>query len=410
MQNLIYRAEETVPPNKGFFGATILSTMSVFIILYIAVILPLIPDDGTGRMENILLWPLLAVLIFVIVLRNSSLLDYKFFFSLPIMSLIAYFAFAAASITWAYAPDFALSRVVVQFLAFTVVVVPFALPISSKYLILGVHLCLAIAFGLAAVYVLTTPPTPIGHTGYFSHKQELGCIVAIGIIIASYELLQKTWRSVLGIIMICLGAWLITESQSKSALAYSLFALGGSFLILLLCKILLLTPAYIVGAITVAFSLVSNPTQRIGWWLYGDPTLTGRTDIWAFINYQISLKPWWGWGFHSYFFVPNSPMRQAGGFVAEMPSAHSGYLTLQLETGQIGYWIFLVFIYSSLHVLEKVRRVDPVRAWCYLSVELFAILLNITDCYWLELYPLWLLYLLVVADSVRYSRGLPNLR
>ena len=86
-----------------------------------------------------------------------------------------------------------------------------------------------------------------------------------------------------------------------------------------------------------------------------------------------------------------------------MPSSHSGYLELKLETGRIGYWIFLVFIYSSLHLLERVRRKDPIRAWLFLSFELFAVLNNLLDSSWLILTHFWVLYLIVVAESVRYS-------
>ena len=66
-----------------------------------------------------------------------------------------------------------------------------------------------------------------------------------------------------------------------------------------------------------------------------------------------------------------------------MPSSHSGYLELRLETGRIGYWIFMVFIYASLHLLEYVRRKDPVRAWGFLSIQLFAVMINLLDSNWL---------------------------
>jgi exopolysaccharide production protein ExoQ len=164
-----------------------------------------------------------------------------------------------------------------------------------------------------------------------------------------------------------------------------------------------LTPAYIVAAVVIASMFVNNPIERLGYRLYGDATLTGRTGIWGFIEYQISQKRWFGWGFHSYYFVPNSPHSAAPGYIRDMPSSHSGYMELRLETGRIGYWIFLVFIYSSLHLLEHVRRKDPVRAWCFLSFELLAILINLLDSHWLTLTPSWLLYLIVVAESVRYS-------
>ena len=63
-----------------------------------------------------------------------------------------------------------------------------------------------------------------------------------------------------------------------------------------------------------------------------------------------------------------TPTGRREGILRQMPSSHSGFLELLLETGRIGYWIFLVFIYASLHCLERVRRKDPVRAWFYLSV------------------------------------------
>jgi O-antigen ligase len=380
-----------------------LAIIPVSIIGYILLVLPFIESgEGKARVENILFWPAAAVLTLTLVFKNWARIDRRFFLSMPIISLIAYFVFAAASVTWAYNPDFAFDRLLLQVLAFIVLVVPYALPITTKYAIPGAHLCFAIALAVSAVYVLTTPPSPIGHMGYFLHKQELGLLSALGIILSSHELLHRGWRRLVALIAIGLGFWLVFESQSKSSLAFALVAVFCSWLTLLLCKRTHLTPAFIVAAVVVASMFVSNPIEKIGYRLYGDATLTGRTGIWGFIGYRISHKPWLGWGFHSYYFVPNSPQNEAPGYIRDMPSSHSGYLELKLETGRIGYWIFLVFIYSSLHLLERVRRKAPVRAWCYLSIELFVILMNLTDTNWLVLNSGWMLYLLMVADSVRF--------
>jgi exopolysaccharide production protein ExoQ len=403
MPKRIYRAEKSNFPSVGFPGATLLATIPAFAIFYVLLILPFLPDSGQGRVENILFWPVAAVLTLVLVFRNWARIDRRFFLALPIMSLIAYLMFAAASVTWAYSPDFALSRFAVQLLVLIVVALPYALPIPTKFTITGVHLCYVIALAVSAIYVLTTPPSPIGHPGYFTHKQELGLLAAAGVILSSHELLHRGWRRLVAVVAMGLGFWLVFESESKSALAFALVALICSWLIMLLCKKTRLTPAFIIAAIVVASMFVSNPIERIGYRLYGDPTLTGRTGIWGFANYQISRKPWFGWGFHSYYFVPNSPQNEAPGYIRQMPSSHSGYLDLKLETGRIGYWIFLVFIYSSLHLLERVRRKAPVRAWCYLSIELFAILINLLDSNWLVLNPLWMVFLFVVVDSVRCS-------
>jgi len=403
MPKFIDPARNSNVPSVGFWGDSLLAFVPVFAIFYLLLILPAIPTEDNERVENVLFWPVLALLTLTLVFLNRARMDYRFFRSLPIMSLIAYLVFAAASVTWAYSPDLSFSRLAVQVLVFIVIVVPYALPISSKTTIRGVHLCYAITLAISAVYVLTTPPTPIGHSGYFTHKQELGMVGAVAIILSSHELLCHGWRRLVGLIVLGVGVWIVFASGSKSALALALVAILCSWLILLICKTTRLTPAYIVAAVVVASMFVSNPIERLGYRLYGDPTLTGRTGIWGFIEYQISGKAWFGWGFHSYYAVPNSPHKAAPGFIREMPSSHNGYLELKLETGRIGYWIFLVFVYASLHLLERVRRKDPVLAWCFLSIQLFALLINLLDSNWIVLTHFWLMYLIVVAESIRYS-------
>ena len=399
----LYHPEQSRLPSADFSGSTLLAMMPAFAIYYVLAVLPFFPDDGKGRVENILFWPILAVLVLALVFQSKSQLDYRFFRSVPIVSLTAYLVFSAASVTWAYSPDYAFSRIVVQLLVFIVVVLPYAVQTRAKNAIPGVYPCYLIALAVSAIYVVTTPPSPIGHPGYFTHKQELGLLAALGIILSAYELLQRSWRRLIAVVTICVAFWLVFESESKSALAFALFALASSGVMLLVCKRTRLTPAIIVAAVMIASMFVSNPIERIGYRLYGDATLTGRTGIWGFIEYQISHKPWFGWGFHSYYFVPNSPHNSAPGYIRQMPSSHSGYLELKLETGRIGYWIFMVFIYSSLHLLERVRRKDPVRAWLFLSVQLFGVLINLLDSTWLTLSHFWILYLIVVAESVRYA-------
>jgi exopolysaccharide production protein ExoQ len=194
MPKFSYRAEKSNSPSIGFSGATLLAVIPVFAIFYVLLVLPFLPDDGKGRVENILFWPAAAALTLTLVFQNRMRIDYRFFLSLPILSLIAYLVFAAASLAWAYNPDFAFSRLVVQVLVVIVVVVPYALPIRVKYTIPRVHLCYVIALAVNAVYVLTTPPSPIGHLGYFTHEQELGLFGAVGIILSSHELLHRGWR------------------------------------------------------------------------------------------------------------------------------------------------------------------------------------------------------------------------
>lgn len=397
------------PRSLRFSGHSLLALVPVVVFFYVLVVLPFMGGDGKTRIENMLFWPGLAGIVLALAAYNYSLLDKGFIFSLVVTSLIAYMALAAASITWAYSSDFALTRYAVQLLIVIVVLVPYALPIDTSRTMQRLHVCALIAVAINAFYVLTTPATPIGHTGYFIHKQELGMLCGATIILSSHELLFRGWRRWLAVISFCLTFWVIFESQSKGSLAFFLVASSFSIGALVASKLLRTSPAFIVGACVLAFGALSyvwsDPVGRIAWKLYGDATLTGRTDIWNFINYQVSHQSWFGWGFHSYWGVPNSPHEQAPGFVKDMISSHSGYLELKLDTGHIGYWIFLVFVYASLHNLETVRRKDPIRAWVLLALSMYIILLNLIESVWLQTIPLWVLFLIVVGASLRFSRS-----
>src|SRR4051812_45631259 len=228
--------EKSRVPSAGFSGGALLGIVPAFAIYYTLLVLPFFPDDGSGRLENILFWPILTVLVLVIFFQNRSSVDYKFFRTVPIVSLIAYLMFAAASVTWAFSPDYAFSRIVVQVLASIVVVLPHAVPTRAKNAIPCVYPCYIVALAVSAIYVMATPPSPIGHPGYFTHKQELGLLAAVGIILSSYELLQSGWRRLLALATIGLALWLVSESESKSALAFALFTLVASALMLLVCN------------------------------------------------------------------------------------------------------------------------------------------------------------------------------
>jgi O-antigen ligase len=392
-------------PTVRFPGSNVLSAMPVFAAAYILLLLPFLPDDGQGRIENVLFWPVAAAITLVLVLYNRSLIDTGFLRSVPIMSLAAYMLFAAASVSWAYSPDYSFKRLIAQLLVLIVILAPYALPIRTTHTVQSLHVFYALALAISAVYVLTTPSTPIGHTGYFTHKQELGMLAATGIILSTHELLFRGWRRYLAIVTMSLAVWLLFESQSKSNLAFSVFSISFAILAVVVCRVLRTSPAYIIGGIAVVSLFFNDPVTRIAYRLYGDATITGRTGIWEFINYQISHKAWLGWGFHSYWFVPNSPQNEAWGYVRNMPSSHSGYMELKLETGRIGYAIFLIFIYSALHTLGPIIRRDALRGWLFLSIAVFTLILNLLDSIWLVVNQLWMLYLIVMAEAVRYTRS-----
>jgi len=159
-----------------------------------------------------------------------------------------------------------------------------------------------------------------------------------------------------------------------------------------------------VGLYFVASALSSNLISNISYDFFGDGTLTGRTIIWDFIQGQASRNPWLGWGFHSFWLVgPSSPsVTEAPEWVRHMTGSHSGYLDVKLENGFFGYALLIFFILATFHAIGRVARTDLFRAWILLSLALFIVLTNMLETVWFCTDPLWVVFLLVVADATRY--------
>ena len=169
--------------NAGFSGNETMAIMPVVATFYALLVFPFLSNDGASPIVNHTVWPLMAGTAIVILYNNKSAIDRKLIFSLPILSLMAYFFWALASVSWAHSPDYAFSRATLQILIAITIVAPYALPIPAKRIIPGLQVCYAAALAVNVGYVLTTKPSPIGHPGYFSHKQELGMFCATAFIL-----------------------------------------------------------------------------------------------------------------------------------------------------------------------------------------------------------------------------------
>ena len=127
--------------------------------------------------------------------------------------------------------------------------------------------------------------------------------------------------------MICVFFGLVIASKSAGSLLTALvvlalsglFALwqkgGGAQLISVLLAIVL-TPVFVIA--TASPDLVLSFVGK-------DPTLTGRTEIWAYSLNSISMKPLLGWGYDAYWLKTNPAAAEISAKVHwTVPHAHNG--------------------------------------------------------------------------------------
>jgi O-antigen ligase len=376
------------------------------------------PDPQTldARPENRVFWPAMAAIAVVLVVQNRSRLG-RPTFPPNIICLFAYLAFAGASVLWAFSPERSGVRFVQQVMIVTSIVLPAMLVARTTDMMRGLFFCFAFSLILNAFFVFGGSVTVvrygarlvnIGYQGYYNGKNYLGECAAIAFLLSLHEMLYRGWRRALGIIVIGIAILLVYLSDSKTAfgLAFVCPFLAGATL--LIRKVTRISPALILLSIPFCYVLLSSVsnfnTSRISYMLYGDSSLTGRTIIWDFAQYEIGRSPLLGWGYQSFWLVPDSPsITDAPGWVKTMPNAHNGYYDTMLEMGYAGLAFLLVFIVVTLHSTGRVADRDPRRAQLLLSLALFIILYNYFESLWMRGFEfLWVVFVIVAAEIGRY--------
>jgi O-antigen ligase len=141
-----------------------------------------------------------------------------------------------------------------------------------------------------------------------------------------------------------------------------------------------------------------------------DPTLTGRTELWAIVI-AYAEHPLIGTGFESFWLGPR--MERIWELYWWRPNeAHNGYLEIYVTLGWIGLGLLaLVAINGYRSILETVHH-DPFGAKLRLAYFVVAIAYNFTESAFKTLHPIWIAFLLavVVLPKPRVARAVESKR
>jgi exopolysaccharide production protein ExoQ len=186
--------------------------------------------------------------------------------------------------------------------------------------------------------------------GVFYHKNNLGLFMYLGVITAMLSALDGDR------VKARLIAW------SSCAIAFGLLVLSSSKTSLLIILILmalipftrslrwqptqlitLLTGVVLIGG-SVAVGFVENyESLLLG--LGKDPSLSGRTDIWATVWQSAMERPWFGYGYEAFWVEDAGKCLGECAFVRatlrfDATSAHNGYVDLMASLGFVGVALF----------------------------------------------------------------------
>jgi hypothetical protein len=264
--------------------------------------------------------------------------------------LISLTVFLLASSAWSVSPGASL-RAGVQYLSLIIAVIGMVENLEADDLMdLLARLCFLSAIA-SLVLLMVSPAIAIGEAGdfrgVFSQKNPLGEAMSMGALASLHGLRAgkgKRWVNILRLSVVTFTT--IKSGSATSLTAILLFIFLGMALSAIYKRNSgsIIAVGAIIVVLPVALIIALNPESLLT--LMGkDPTLTGRTDIWAFVIPDIFQRPLLGWGYAAFWTTDNPAAIQISDALRWwVPQAHNGLLEILLSVGFIGAAFYLLFL------------------------------------------------------------------
>jgi exopolysaccharide production protein ExoQ len=236
--------------------------------------------------------------------------------------------------------------------------------------------------------------------GVTLHKNTLGAMAAIGVIVACSELVGKKGARFLSWMVLLTSIVCLIGAKSSTAIFTAVF---GVALMLLLLKAPGIKNRRIVHAMTftlVTFFLiyslgVLNLVPGLGAVIEPivalsgkDMTFSGRTTIWAIMKDEILQHPLLGIGYASYWLGPDFP---SPAFIFKIRmyiypgEAHNGYLDVMNELGVLGISALIAYLFEYLRQSVRLLAFDRRKASLYIALLFAQLIANMSEAHWLNI-------------------------
>lgn len=191
--------------------------------------------------------------------------------------------------------------------------------------------------------------------------------------------------------------WLLLAANSMTSL--SVFALGSGLIvatsITTIARRRWMVHGLVIFVLAVAFSALflnigSGLVQSLG----RDPTLTGRTELWAQVL-QMNRNPILGVGFESFWLGPR--LEQIWSIYWWHPNqAHNGYIEIFLNLGGAGIAFLGLAIAAGYRNIFRGFRFDPDFGRLKLAFFIAGVACNFTEANFKMFSPLWITFLIAI--------------
>lgn len=263
---------------------------------------------------------------------------------------------------------------------------------SYKTFLKKLAMAMTVVAFISAFYVLFIPVTGIMQVEYrgawrgvFIHKNELGQAMVVAIVSIAIHMswlkrfTQQWWKSACSMLL-CFGMLVGSQSATSIGMMAALLAFVYKMRLSYSPK-----TAWIARGMTILTTLViiilPFEWQNIFALFDRDTTLTGRTEIWGPVMHEISRRPWFGYGYDS-FWLPDG----TGSSHFEVPltwtpsHAHNGMLELALDGGFFAIILFYVMYFRNIAKSWNLMQLKRDAAYAFpVVVCVYLLFANITE-------------------------------
>lgn len=321
-----------------------------------------------------------------------------------------YLLLAVASAAWSPVPAISLRRSVQQVLVVACVIVPFMMHVDIQKTLLRVGWVLAAAIVLSVLVMPLAGVPAFGYRGFLGQKNLMGQVSVISFYFFIYGFLcdRRANRRFLYCGLLLAAAGLCVLSKSKTSMALMALMPLGALAIVAASRLKLplarvgvaLAALFVLGALVFAVLIIPITLADVSNFLFHDSTFTGRTRIWAFVDYYIGRSPWFGYGYGSFWGVGSATKALHEGFIGALLQAHNGYLDILLENGIAGMVLMVCIILAMIVSLFRLTWVDGKLAFLLMSCLMFVLLNNTMESSLVRSYvPLWITFLTCAASA-----------
>jgi O-antigen ligase len=221
--------------------------------------------------------------------------------------------------------------------------------------VLCVALGTIVVLDLATLAVPSIAFTPIGFKGVHVHKNQAGSFAFVALpcfLAATFE--RRVLRSWLlpSLLAVC-ALGILVISASKTGLILTFVCGFLTFYCYALTRTTGSARACLTFLFLVSFMIAGSVVVLADWdWndvlthTVGDPTFTGREQVWNFSIWRISQAPWLGYGYGDFWGLNReiTDLMQRFGITFDFGQAHNGYIDVLGNLGLLGLVVVVVML------------------------------------------------------------------